>query len=781
MAAASSHREKALPESPAPLMRRRLAICCGLILLTALAYAQAAYLDFAYFDDPQYVTTNVFVQGGLTWDDVIWAFTTGEQSNWHPLTWLSHMVDCEMFGIVQPGGHHVVNVAFHLANTVLLYLILESMTGATWQSAMVALLFGVHPAHVESVAWVAERKDVLSTLLGLLTLRAYVTYVRQPSLLRYGAVAGLLGLGLLTKPMLVTLPCVFLLLDYWPLDRMRPQSFAEEESKRSRKNRKEAVPRSAVAGEAESSSEAISWDAVRWLVLEKLPLMAIVVTSSVITFLVQRAGGSVAALGVLPLDDRILNALISYARYVKKAVWPANLAAFYPRPDSVDFLQAMIAAAVLVAISVGVVLLARRGFRYLPVGWFWFLGTLVPVIGLVQVGDQAMADRYTYIPYIGLFIALVWGATDALTHWRQERLALWVLAVMSIINCLVLTSAQLIYWRNTEGLMRRIIEVSPDCAVAYNNLAVYLWENGREDEAMEHWRTAIRVGPQAPDAWGNYGTALRCRGRPKEAEPLLRTAIKLKPFGINAHNNLGMTLWDLNKREEAVGEMREAIRLDPANVDARRNLAMFLNDLGQYEEARTNLREALRLRPNDASTWNSWGVFQAGQGQWKEAETAMRRSISLHPRANGFARRWLVILLLQEGRLREALEESPELARSFPLGIFLSDAASRLLNVRPDTTGFDLVEGLYAEAGWLRLIVLSIAKQLDLLPSPPPLDIPQTPFFTEATSHSRTGQEGKSPGAAVWEQFRGIQPPSRTGVISNDGSSTTATAGSSVR
>jgi len=388
-----------------------------LILTIVMVYGQVKNFDFVGFDDQDYVTENIQVQKGLTVESVIWTFTTFHSANWHPLTWLSHMLDCELYGL-NPMGHHWTNIIIHLANTILLFLVLKLMTGAIWRSAFVAALFALHPLHVESVAWVSERKDVLSTFFGLLMISAYYRYVKNPGLKKYLLVIILLSLGLMTKPMLVTFPFVLLLLDYWPLKRFQF------------KNDREIQP---------DEVKYFGFHGFLRLIIEKIPLFIPVVISSVLTFLAQQSQGAVKALGALPLKNRVANAFVSYVSYNVKAVWPSNLAVFYPHPENTIPAWQIIAAVLIIAVATFLSIHSLKKYPYIAVGLFWYLGTLIPVIGLVQVGEQAMADRYTYISLIGVFIIIAWGVPDLLKKWQYRKIFLGLSAVV-ILSALTVSS-----------------------------------------------------------------------------------------------------------------------------------------------------------------------------------------------------------------------------------------------------------------------------------------------------------------------------------------------------
>jgi uncharacterized membrane protein YhaH (DUF805 family) len=491
-------------------MRINRIICLGLFLLTLWGYLPALQHDFVVLDDENYVRSNPHVQQGLTAESIRWAFTTGRQSNWHPVTWLSHMLDCQLFGL-NPRGHHLVNVLFHAVNTALVFLLLRIMTGAVGRSLAVALLFGLHPIHVESVAWVAERKDMLSTFFGLLTLLAYVRYAQgrsrvesressaesggraldpRPSTLDYFLALFCFALGLMSKPMLVSLPFVLLLLDYWPLDRWKHRS-------------------------------------IRNLVVEKTPFFALAAASSVVTFLVQKSGGAMRVMAGVPLVDRGENALVSYVRYLGKLFYPVNLS-FYPDHGGWKLPVVLLAGLLLLGISF-LVFQGRQKQPYLLVGWLWLVGTLVPVIGLVQVGEQAMADRYTYLPSIGFFVMVVWGIQEWTRRWRHQAVTLCVVAVMVVFGCFALTRRQLSYWQNSEKLFRHAIDVAEDNYEAHQYLGFVLKQQWRFDEAIPQFETVMRYAPDSVAAHTCLGDSLVLSGHMDEGVKELETAIRLDP------------------------------------------------------------------------------------------------------------------------------------------------------------------------------------------------------------------------------------------------------------
>jgi Tfp pilus assembly protein PilF len=519
--------------------QQAILICVCLAVLIAAVYWPVVHAGFLTYDDDLYVTANPHVRGGLTVPGVIWAFTAYHDSNWFPLTWLSLALDCQWFGM-NAAGYHAVNVILHTASTVLLFLVLRRMTGAKWRSAWVAAVFGVHPLHVQSVAWVAERKDVLSGLFWMLAMWGYARYVERPTWLRYAAVVGWYAMGLMAKPMVVTLPFVLLLLDYWPLGRT-------------------LWTRSVVGHNAQLRLGA--------LVREKIPFFALAAVSCGVTIWAQHSGGAISSLERLPLGPRMVNAVVSYARYMEKAVWPSGLAFYYPyRAWSPGIV--IVSGAILVAVSSLGIRRARRE-PYLAVGWFWFLGTLVPAIGLVQVGSQSMADRYTYLPLIGLFIMLCWSVPARAMERRNLKVITIVAAAAVLAGCAVLSRVQVQYWRNSETLFRRALAVTRDNWVAHDGLGVVLEQSGRNPEAIGHLEQALRIKPDFPEAHCNLGIALGQAGRMPEAIEHLEQALRIKPDFPEARYNLGIALEQAGRVPEAIEQFEQALRLRPDLAPAR--------------------------------------------------------------------------------------------------------------------------------------------------------------------------------------------------------------------
>jgi protein O-mannosyl-transferase len=642
-------------------------ICLCLALATAAVYLRAGWNDFVNYDDSAYVTENQHVLNGLKWADVVWAFKTGHASNWHPLTWVSHMIDRAAFG-PGPAAMHLVSVGFHVVNAVLLFLVLRGMTGAMWRSAAVAALFALHPVHVESVAWVSERKDVLSAFFFLLTIGAYaksrgkskvqsleseVTDENAPrSTLRaprfYALSLLFFALGLLSKPMLVTTPFVLLLIDYWPLGRMRN---AECEVRSGESAPTLHAPRSTI-------------HALLWLLVEKVPFFALSVASSVVTFVVQQKGGAVST--ALTFGQRIANALVSYVRYLKKMFWPDDLAVLYPHPGHWPLWTVLGCGALLLAVSVLVVTYRRRR-PYLVMGWLWFLGTMVPVIGFVQVGIQSMADRYTYLPLIGPFIMVVWGGHDLLTErlgaaWRA---AVCTLGAAALAACALLTVRQVGFWKNSETLFRRTVAVTRNNYLAHNNLGFYFAGKGRTTEAMEQYRLALKINPAYEDALNNLGYALAGQRKFAEAIPLYEAALRVRPKHAEVNNNLGNALSELGRVDEAMRHYLITLEQNPEHADAHNNLGIALAMKGKLNEAIEHFHAAIRYKPNYASAHSNLGNALAVQHKLDEAIKEFQESLRLKP-DEAQAHNNLGNALVEQGRVDEAIGHYQEALRLNP-------------------------------------------------------------------------------------------------------------------
>ncbi|PYV53463.1 MAG: hypothetical protein DMG98_20945 [Acidobacteria bacterium] len=571
------------PHSPAP-RATILGVSVFLTSITWLVFGETLHHPSINFDDQGYVFQNPRVTPGLTLTGILWAFRHSHMENWHPLTWISHMLDCQLFGL-NPGGHHFTNVLLHTVAVILLFLVFHKMTGAVWRSAFVAAVFAIHPLRVESVAWVAERKDVLSGVFFMLTLGAYVRYVREPSGIHYLVVALFFALGLMAKPMLVTLPLVLLLLDYWPLDRFSYISSTKSKFK---------------TGTAHWRSQK---SIVTRLILEKVPLLVLSAASSVITLFAQRQAG--VSTESLPLSWRINNALVSYVAYIWQMICPIRLALVYPHPEyRLSFWEVAAAVAFLAGVTT-VVLTFGKTHRYLITGWFWYVGMLVPVIGVMQVGPQARADRYTYLPQIGLYLIATWTIADLSVAWRYRRQILVVAAAIVIAALTCLAWIQDTYWRDSETLWTHTLAVTSHNDVAHANLAAVLLGRDRIDEAIPHSEEALKIHPRYFPAHDTLAAGLLRRGRMYEAVVHLKESLKINPDGIYAQGNLVWVLAtspDASLRDgaKAIGLAKKLIeRTGHANdanaITARRILAAGYAETSRFSEAIETAQQALQL------------------------------------------------------------------------------------------------------------------------------------------------------------------------------------------
>lgn len=567
-------------------------VCLLLVVATYAVYWQVSHHAFIGYDDVRYVTKNPHVQGGLSLGGTIWAFTSMDAGNWHPLTWLSHMLDVQLYGM-EAGKHHLTNLLFHISNTLLLFFVFKRMTGVLWQSAFVAALFALHPLHVESVAWIAERKDVLSTFFWMLTMGAYVWYVERRGFLRYLLVLLLFILGLMAKPMLVTLPFILLLMDYWPLNRFQ---FGQSSGGESKKQRSLALR----------------------LVWEKIPLFAIATASCIVTLFAQQSGGAVYAFSYLPLNIRIANALVSYMGYIVKMLWPHHLAVLYPYPGMLPWIQVIGACLLLVFISILAVMAFKR-CPFLIVGWVWYIVTLVPVIGLVQVGSQAMADRYTYVPLIGIFIVIAFGVPELLSGWRYRKVAISTMAAASLTIFTATTWLQIRYWKNSIMLFEHALAVTENNYVLHNNLGVALFLQRKAGKAIDQFREAMKINPGFVDARINLAIALANKGKMNESVGYFYEALKMNPDSDKAHINLGVALGKLGRIVDAMHHYSEALRINPDSDEAHNNLGIALASQEKLDEAIDHYSEALRINPRSAEVYNNLGSALFRKGKIDEA------------------------------------------------------------------------------------------------------------------------------------------------------------------
>jgi len=642
-------REIRLPAGTAYRPAHIVSISLLLLVVSFSVYRGVRNHEFLKYDDDEYVTDNEFVREGLTRESIVWAVTSTHAGNWHPLTWLSHMLDCELFGL-SPASHHFTNVAIHAVNAILFFLLLDSMTGAPWRSAFAAALFAVHPLHVESVAWVAERKDVLSAFFWFLTMISYLYYTRNPKPATYLPVVLAFSLGLTAKPMIVTLPLVLLLLDYWPLRRLT----------------------SGDGGTARGSkvlSARLHGRTVRVRsgpVVEKLPLLLLSVLSSVVTVIAQKKGGAVGSFDAYPLPSRIMNALVSYAAYLGKTFLPVKLAVFYPYRRGGFLAVRAFAAAILLAAVTYLVIGRLRNRPYLAVGWLWYVTTLVPVIGIVQVGSQAMADRYTYIPSAGIFVMVSWGAWELLKRRRHRTLLSAAGAGAVLTACSAATVRQTEYWHDTGALFRHAIEVTRDNYLAHNNYGMHLFEKGDLDGAREHFEEALRIKPDYAEARNNLGNVLARENRYEAAAAHYRETLRTRPELAGTHYNLANVLVSLGSYDEAARHYREAIRLRPGMKKAYGGLGDVLMETGNAAGAEECYRKALELDPGDPDFLCKLGRVLAARGDYEAAAEYLTEAVKSKP-DHAEAHFHL-------GNVCVRLNEKEEAARHF----------REALNIRPD-------------------------------------------------------------------------------------------------
>jgi tetratricopeptide (TPR) repeat protein len=565
-----------------------LPICIFLSAAAIAVFWQLNNADFINCDDTIYVTQNSTIQHGITIEGIRWAFTTGHAANWHPATWISHMLDVQLFGL-RPRWHHLTNLVFHIVNTLLLFLLLFRMTKALWKSAFVAALFALHPLHVESVAWVAERKDVLSAFFWMLTLGAYCRYVERPGLQRYLVVVLFFIAGLMAKPMLVTLPFVLLLLDYWPFRRF-----------------------------PKTGSDQRDWDAgmipvskVRPLLMEKVPLFVLATLSGIVTYIVQQRGGAVESGEALSRTARMANTLVSYVNYIGATIWPAGLAVLYPHPRSLPAIQVVGSLLLLTAITAAVFTKVKR-MPYLAAGWLWYVITLVPVIGMVQVGIQARADRYTYLPLIGLFIMAVWGFSELSKNWLHRKKMLITSSTIMLLSLSVVTENQVRYWQNSITLFDHALNVTVDNYLAYNNRGVAYRDQGNGEKALADFDRALAINPNYADAHNNRGLVLAERGDDKRAIRSYDRAIGIRPKFAEAYYNRGISLRHLGMGDRAFEDFSRAIEINPGYVKAYLNRGAVFVDRGSEAQAVGEYDKAISINPKYAEAY-----FQRAYVYWR--------------------------------------------------------------------------------------------------------------------------------------------------------------------
>lgn len=661
-------------------MKRKTSIILVCIFLTFSilpVYWQTGNHDFVIFDDQQYVTKNGQIHNGLTWETIVWSFSNFHAGNWHPLTWISHTLDYQLYGF-NPAGHHLTNVILHLFNSLLVFFIFYRMTEGLWQSACLSALFALHPLHVESVVWVAERKDLLCTFFGMLTLYAYIVYVEKPTAIKYGIGILFFALGILSKPMIVTMPFILLLLDYWPLQRMRLTRSSKSLKILTGKNKIKALLEARLS--------------ISWLIIEKIPFFALSAISCIVTVLAQER--AVGTLEAIPLEYRITNALNTYWVYMQKMFWPQDLAVFYPHPlDTLLVKEWGLAAVVIIAIT-GIFLFRFNKFPYLAVGWFWYLGTLVPVIGLVQVGLQAMADRYTYIPLIGLFIVVCWGMPDLLRAWRYKKEILSSLVVGALFVLAVVTWHQIAHWKNSKMLFEHALKVTKDNAVAHDNLGIVLEDEGKYETAIAQYREALRIKNVSNkvlvhshlgralvakgeinkgidhlwkalsiettyklahgDAYFNLGNAFLKMGKYDAAISYFLKALEISPNNVPAHMQLGIAFIQDGRVSDGFEELSKALNIDPDNETTHFNFAIALFERDEFEKAIQHFEKALTISPNKPLNHAHLGLALARKGRFGGSMEHLRTALKLDTKSP-ISHYYMGLALFLQGESEEAL------------------------------------------------------------------------------------------------------------------------------
>ena len=602
-------------------------ICLTLVILTVITFWPIKNCDFINFDDNVFVYENGHVQNGLSVSSIKWAFSTNSTLKvyWHPMTWLSLMTDSQLFGLT-PQGYHLMNLFFHICNTILLFLIFNRMTKALWQSVVIAAIFAVHPLHVESVAWITERKDVLSTFFWMLTMGVYVFYTERRTAGIYILALALFVLSLMSKPMVVTLPFALILLDYWPLNRF--------------------------SASLSTTHKGLNWSQISRIIVEKIPFLILSILFSVITYIAQRNSGSV---GIdISMIDRINNALDAYIVYLYKMVWPSGLAIFYPNPPELSVWQILCFIFILLSIT-GFSLWARKKLPFFIVGWFWYLGTLLPVIGIIKSGGQAYADRYTYIPLIGIFIMIVWGASYLAMRVRYRQNILGAASFFLIVIFVIISRIQVGYWQNSMNLMTHALAVTQNNYVAHTSLGLVFMKDGQTDEAIKHLNEAIRINPQYAYAHNDLALLLTKQGKIAEALSQLNEAIQINPNFAEAYNNLGDVLRRINRNTEAIEACQKALEIDPYFAEAHSNLAAALFHQGDVESAMSHLLTAIAIKPNLAEAHFILAVIYTSQGKLDQAIEHFQSTIRLNPDIFQ-AHYYLGVIMVSQGRYNEAIQ-----------------------------------------------------------------------------------------------------------------------------
>lgn len=570
-----------------------------LLLITIFSiYCQVKNFGFILLDDPVYITDNTYVKEGITIKGIAWAFTTFHFSYWHPLTWISHMVDCELYGL-NPSGHHWTNLMIHIANSLLLFFILYHMTGKYWRSFIVAILFAIHPLHVESVVWISERKDVLSTFFFMITIGSYYHYANNRSFSRYLLVVIALSLGLMAKPMLVTTPFILLLLDIWPLNRILFTGFAEYES--------------------DCKTPLFNYKVFFILIWEKVPLFILIAIISAITVIAQKSIGAMMTLGSVSLKERISNAIISYIKYFVKTFIPINLSIYYPHPNVTIPIWVAIIFFIFLALLFFIAIKKLDRYPYIFVGLSWFLGTLIPVIGLVQVGNQAMADRYTYIPLIGFFIVIVWSASDLFDKYAKNKKIVYPFIISSLLALTYLSHKQVNYWKSDTSLFKHAIEVTEKNWFAHNLLGVALYKNDKIEEAIFHFKESIKICPILSSSHSNLAVALTKTRDFKNAIKHYQKAIKIDATDAGIFFNMGTTLFIMGKYDEAANAFENSLAIDPESADSHLSIAKLRHIQRNYNKAKYHYKQAININPKLIDAHYHYGLLLKRLGDYRES------------------------------------------------------------------------------------------------------------------------------------------------------------------
>ena len=647
---------KITSDSSMTVKKKFLLLCLLLAAATLITFWQVGNHEFINLDDEVYITANPHIQDGITIQGLLGAFSTGHAANWHPLTWISHMLDVQFFGL-NPHGHHATSLLLHVVNALLLFFVLHRMTKALWQSAFVAALFALHPLHVESVAWVAERKDVLSTLFWMLTLAAYSYYVENPRFKTYLPVFVFLALGLMAKPMLVTLPFVLLLLDYWPLGRCRknkpaqpaPARITAPASVRTKKRKSAAgQPPKIIVENPKPAVHEIQWPLIRPLVLEKIPLFALTALSCAATFIAQQKGSAVAPLEIYTAGMRISNAFVSYLLYIAKTIRPVDLAVLYPHPGLLPLWQVSGAVLCLGTITFAVIRAAKR-FPCLPVGWFWFTGTLIPVIGLVQVGNQALADRYTYVPLIGLFVMAAWGIPKIAGKWRRGKEVLAAASALCLLCLVILTHVQVGWWRDNFTLYDHALSVTKNNWTIHYNRGNALFLRGDYAKAIEDFSRTVEIHPRYANAYYNRGVSCQSIGKYRQAIDDYSKTVGIDPEYVGAYLNRSIIYAKIGDYMKSINDLETVIKLDPSNTGAFLQMGLSYGEAGDMKNSIGAFTKLIDIDPKYIDAYINRGIAYSQIGDQPKAIDDFSMAININPsNINAYSHRAVAYLMLED-------------------------------------------------------------------------------------------------------------------------------------